>query len=116
MQPPSKPDDAVRQYVRELLASDARRCAEINQRHGSNPLVSVVQDWWCGLPVITRNRRFAMTEISDALYAQTRHRNSYRDIAAALEALNWTTGRDWTRAGRNRRYWKPPQQLQGGNR
>ena len=116
MLPPDKTDEVTTQYVRELLASDARRCAEINQRHGSNPLVSAIQDWWLTLPVITRNRRFAMAEISDALYVQTRHRHSWRDIAAALEALSWTTGRDWTRAGRNRRYWKPPQQLQGGSR
>lgn len=116
MQPPYMTDEVTTQYVREILASDARRCAEINQRNGSNPLVSAVQDWWCNLPVVTRNRRFAMTEISDALYAQTRHRHSWRDIAAALDALDWTAGRDWTRAGRNRRYWQPPQQPQGGCR
>ena len=109
MQPPNTTKDVTTQYVQGVLASIARRCTELNTPPGNAPLTSSIDRWWHALPVVTRHRRFAMKEISDAVYAQTQHRYSWRDLAAALEELNWTTGRDWTRAGRNRRFWKPPQ-------
>lgn len=111
MLPPNTTENATTQYVREVMAVNARRRAELDTASGNDTLTSIIDRWWHALPVVTRNRRFAMKEISDAVYAQTRHRHSWQNLAIALEALNWTTGRDWTRAGRNRRYWKPPQSL-----
>lgn len=108
MQPPNTTKDVTAQYVQGVLASIARRCTEINTPTGNDPLTLIIDRWWHALPVITRYRRFAMQEISDAVYAQTQHRHSWRDLATALEELGWIPGRDWTRAGRNRRFWKPP--------
>lgn len=60
MLPPNTTEDVTAQYVQSILASIARRCTELNTPSGNDPLTSIIDRWWHTLPVVTRNRRFAM--------------------------------------------------------
>ena len=93
-------------YVRQVLISNARRIAE--RTSPTDPLTVIVRDWFDSLPIVTRYRKYQLTEISDALLIRTGKRYADRNIAAVLESMGWTSGRSWTRAGRNRRYHTPP--------
>ncbi len=97
-------------YVRQALISNARRNARRNAERTSpiDPLTVIVRDWFDSLPIVTRHRKYQLVEISDALLTRTGHRFADRNIAAVLESMGWTSGRSWTRAGRNRRYHTPP--------
>ena len=105
MPPPQTTPFDITQFVRQVLTEDARRRTESVPT--ADPLHAAIDDWWNALPVVTRHRRYQLTEISDALFIRTGNRFANRHITAALESMAWTTGRDWTRAGRNRRYWLP---------
>ena len=107
MPPPLTAPFDVNQFISQVLTDNARRRTE--SMPTADPLPVAVDDWWNALPLVTRHRRYALTEISDALHTRTGTRFANRNITAVLESMAWTTGRDWTRAGRNRRYWLPPQ-------
>ena len=93
-------------YVRQALISNARRIAE--RTSTIDPLAVIVHDWFDSLPIVTRHRKYQLVEISDALLTRTGHRFADQKITAVLESMGWTSGRSWTRAGRNRRYHTPP--------
>ena len=118
MQPPSRATAEVvniKTLVRLQHELNARRAAEFNAKSAipADPLDLAINDWWSSLPVVTRHRRYQLSEISDALHIRTGHRFADRHITAILEAKGWTQHRDWTRAGRNRRYWKPETTTKG---
>ena len=104
--PPDKATTAVNHYVAQMLAANARRLAA--QRAPDAPLKSIMADWFESLPHVSRFRRFGLTEISDAMEDRTSHRHANKDLSAALLALGFTRGRDWTKAGKDSRYWLPP--------
>ena len=108
MPPPLNAPFDVNQFISQVLADNARRRAESIPT--AAPLNVAIDDWWNALPLVTRHRRYALTEISDALYTRTGTRFANRHITAVLESRGWSTGRSWTRAGRNRRWHQPPDQ------
>ena len=107
MPPPITTETAVRRYVRAALAEV--RARQTSCKPPTNQLRDVIAEWFNSLPVISRIRRFSMTEISTAIEGITSHRYQWQQIATALESLGWVSGRDWTKVGRNRRFWHPPQ-------
>ena len=102
MQPPPTAPFDVNQFVRQVLTENARH--RNKSVPTADPLHAAIDDWWNALPLVTRHRRYALTEISGALFIRTGNRLANRHITAVLESMAWTTGRDWTRAGRDRRY------------
>lgn len=97
---------SIADFVRRQLEHNARRIAE--RTSPTDPLTVIVRDWFDSLPIVTRHRKYQLVEISDALLTRTGHRFADRNITAVLESMGWTSGRSWTRAGRNRRYHTPP--------
>ena len=93
-------------FVRRQLENNARRLAE--RTSPIDPLAVIVRDWFDSLPIVTRYRKYQLVEISDALLTRTGRRFADRKITAVLESMGWTSGRSWTRTGRNRRYHTPP--------
>lgn len=108
MLPPSNADieaTRVADYVRMVMQHNAQRSTQMSQP--KDDLKAALAAWWDSLPATTRHRKYQLIEISDALYNRVGRRFADRRIAAHLEAAGWASGRSWTRAGRNRRYWQP---------
>ncbi len=111
MPPPSTKDIHVfdaKAYAIAEIARIKRQHAERNAPPPVSSLDAALSAWWASLPAVTRIRRYQLVEISDALQLRTGKRFADRFISRALEARGWTSGRSWTRAGRNRRYHIPP--------
>ena len=108
MLPPEATETAVQRYVRQTLAEI--RASRPSCKPQAGPLQQVIAEWWASLPLVTRNRRFAMAEIAIAVETRTGHRYQRQAISAELESLGWRSGRSWKVADRNRRFWQPPQQ------
>jgi len=58
--------------------------------------------WYRGLPAVSRDRRFSMSEIQSALNTQGRF------ISPVLLELGWRRKRVWSTTGQYHRYWEPP--------
>lgn len=69
------------------------------------PLEDQIRRWWANLPECQKNRRFQLVEIAANFRGKHKPKAALREVAAALRALGWREVRDWTNAGRNRRYW-----------
>lgn len=68
----------------------------------------LIHDWWHSMAPATRNHPWSIETIMAAAFKDKPRRPALRCVAAALRTAGWTERRDWTRAGRNRRYWLPP--------
>ena len=55
--------------------------------------------WYSGLPEVTKNRPFAMSEFEAALKTQGKY------ISPVLLSLGWVRKRKWSSAGQYHRYW-----------
>jgi hypothetical protein len=113
-------------YLRQYLDCLIRETTQKNERNASEegvPLLPMrlqhlpfsvpqiehqILSWWQYLPPCQRKRKFQLWEVSAICQGKTGNRPADRDIAEALRSLGWTECRDWTREGRNRRYWAPP--------
>jgi hypothetical protein len=85
-------------YVRRLIESTAAA-------HPPSPR-STLRDrfveWHSGLPAVSRDRHFAMSEFEAALKTQG------KDISPVLLELGWRRKRVWSTSGQYFRYWVPP--------
>jgi hypothetical protein len=59
--------------------------------------------WYNGLPMVSRDRAFAMVEIEQALSTQGRY------ISPILLTAGWHRRRKWNSKGQYLRYWVPTQ-------
>lgn len=102
------PNDAVRvnSYIKQVFERNAKIAAA--RRAPQDPLARLISEWFDGLPPVTRHRRYQIAEIADVIQDRTGKRPANKNISAALLTLGFTRGRDWTRAGRDSRYWLPP--------
>lgn len=86
----------IRQLQREIDAS----------AHTAEPITADLRQrvitWFNSQPEVSRNRRYAMSELEQALGAPGRL------LSAALTDLGWKRGRQWSSIGPNPRYWVPP--------
>lgn len=70
--------------------------------------VALIKKWYVLMPPAARQRRYTTHELLTTFTGRYRDRPALRMIAAALRINGFTEHRDWTRAGRNQRYWLPP--------
>ena len=104
-------------FAKESIARLAHEAEQINkaprplspQRVPNKPdYVNQIATWYESLPPASRDRRYMMTEFTCQFAGAYRNHAAARSIAAALRTLGWIEKRDWTLAGKNRRYWLPP--------
>jgi hypothetical protein len=84
-------------YIRSLEQAVTR-----SQFPQSQSLRDRLLGWYRGLPAVSRDRRFSMSEIEAALKTQGRF------ISPVLLELNWRRRRVWSTTGHYHRYWEPP--------
>ena len=84
------------------------------QRNTSSPIsvhkvnyVNLLRDLFESMPQANVNRRWTVDELCKQLPGRYNEKPAQRMIASALRELGFTQHRDWTNAGRNRRFWKP---------
>lgn len=58
--------------------------------------------WFEGLPEISQQRHFSMSELEKATASQGKY------LSTILLQLGWQRRRKWTSTGRYPRYWVPP--------
>lgn len=114
MQPP-RMTPTLKQQVNQLIAQADRAS---RQSSPSQPVVTsscpsadykrLIAHWFEKEPPALRYRKYSMTEFVIRFAGRFRPKPAARLLAEALRELGWTEHRDWTRAGRNRRYWCPP--------
>jgi hypothetical protein len=105
-------DSFVREIAERNETTKKRTKAEDTKRarlaREQTDYVALVQAWFEAIPPAIRNRRYQMTEF-EALFPGRYRGHAFRGLVGpALQQLGWTHHRDWTNAGRNRRYWLPP--------
>ena len=86
-----------------------RQQLEPDTRHGSvYDLQAKVQAWADAMTPTQRSRRFTTSEVEQLAGLTGKHGGSaaHHRIAQALRACGFQPRRDWTRAGRNTRFWK----------
>lgn len=120
MQPPQKTDTkampSVRAYLKkmqseadDLEVSRAKkkvyRAANLRYRTMES-LEDQILRWWVNLPEDQRQRRFQIMDISAHCKGKFHSKPALREVAAALRTLGWNEKRDWTKVGRNRRFWQ----------
>lgn len=120
MQPPQKRTyllDAWTAIRENALAEAQQREAQLQDRQRlhrqhrfprSIDYATEIREWYESMAPAGRQRRFTLDEICIRFQGRYRDRPAFRVIAAAMRRLGWSEGRDWTKAGRNRRYWLPP--------
>jgi len=104
---------AIREIARVRQEEHRRQIAKaekgrIETRGRSIDYEAEIRRWYDEQPPALRERRFCIDELVARFPGKYRMRPAQRVIAAALRQLGWTEHRDWTKAGRNRRYWMPP--------
>ena len=76
-------------------------------RYGPDRLVSEIRAWLKTMSLQQRSRKFTIDEVVvlAQLTGTYQPLPARRDVAYALRTLGFQPCRDWTKAGRNRRYW-----------
>lgn len=100
-------------YIQNLRKASEQRLADqrLDKRvrlTGEEPLEAQIHRWWVNLPPTMQQRKFQIAEIAFQLEGKYRERPALRNVAAILRCSGWSEVRDWTKLGRNRRLWKPP--------
>lgn len=114
MQPPQMMT-SLKQQVDQLIAR-ANQQATVTPSLRPAPTNSctnldykqLIHHWYEQEAPALRERKYSMTEFVMRFTGRFRPKPATRLIAQALRELGWTEHRDWTRAGRNRRYWLAP--------
>lgn len=84
----------IKQLVDDLASENAAApIANIRQR---------LEAWHSGLPLVARNRPFAMSELEQALGVAGRF------LSATLIEAGWTRRRRWDGTAHYYRFWQPP--------
>lgn len=73
------------------------------------PLEVQIKRWWVNLPPIMQQRPYQITEIAAQCRGRYRDKSALREVASALRVIGWSERRDWSKNGRNRRLWTPPE-------
>lgn len=117
MQPPQKALHLKRNrllegYLKGLKAAADEQLNKANQNRPLKvssvwrPLEDQIKHWWANLPPSLCRRRFQLAEIAGQCCGRGGGKPANREVAAALRALGWREFRDWTSAGRNKRFWR----------
>ncbi len=97
----------IRDQLAQLKA-DAEACREnVLFTSGADRLIHEINVWLKTMSLQQQYRKFTIDEVV-TLAQLTGTCQAYpakREVAQALRALGFRPCRDWTKAGRNRRYW-----------
>jgi hypothetical protein len=106
MQPPTFNSVPLRIQLAQLKQASA--AAPARQTSHTDKLRDQIKAWSESMTPEQRNRRFSTEEIERlaGLKGKTGGRTAHHHIAMALHEVGLKPYRDWTVAGRNRRYWK----------
>ena len=93
-----------------MAALADQRIKECVRREEKKPLdyVGTVRRWWESMAPATRQHPWSIETVIAAAFKDPSKPPAVRLVAAALRSLGFCEKRDWTVAGRNRRYWTPP--------
>lgn len=100
----------LRRHAEQVAANHAHQKA-IAQKLQPPPkldYVAILKAWWCSMPPTVRQHPWSLEIIASAAFAYQPRRPALRRVAEALRTLEFNERRDWTRQGRNRRLWYPP--------
>jgi len=113
MQPPTLSAGLpLRDYfaaLTEIAEKQSHQQFELVTRPGSvQDLKAKVQAWVDTMTPAQKARRFTTSEVEQLAELRGKHGGpaAHHRIAQALRACGFTPRRDWTRAGRNTRFWK----------
>lgn len=67
--------------------------------------IGIVTTWWNNQPPRTRHHPWSIKTVAAAAFADSPRRPSIQCVADALRRIGFTERRDFSRAGRNRRFW-----------
>lgn len=105
----------LNQYVEQLREHAARSRAEHERQQAAKRLTQsklnypeTVRAWWNAQPPCTHQHPWQLKTIAAAAFASNPRKPSIQHVAEVLRQLGFTEHRDWTAAGRNRRYWLAP--------
>lgn len=107
MQPPTYTHAPLRARL-EQLRHAAQRGTYTRPPSQTDRLRSQIKLWCESMTQEQRSRRFTTEEIERLAGLLGKHggRAAHHHIALALRSAGFSPCRDWTVAGRNRRYWK----------
>jgi hypothetical protein len=100
--------ETVSRLKSEALSERAGIAQAVPKKNIADEYVERIQTWVSTLPPIQRCRQFTITEVI-ALATLTGHfrpNASLRYTGEALRRCGFKQKRDWTEAGRNKRYWQ----------
>lgn len=98
-----KENDAIKRMERTVQQAQA-----VSKNRAETDYRVLVANWYAVIPPAARQRRYRSDELLLIFAGRYRDRPALRMIAAALRANGFTSHRDWSRDGRNSRYWLPP--------
>lgn len=111
MQPPSIFQNlrtTIDQLKTEALSAQARPVQDAPKGNIADEYVERIQTWVSQLPPVQRCRQFTIAEVIAlaCLQGHFRPNASQRSTGEALRRCGFKQKRDWTAAGRNKRYWQ----------
>lgn len=106
MQPPTCNSVPLRIQLAQLKLASVEAVRVKHQSH-RDKLRDQIKAWLASMSPEQRKRRFTIEEIERlaGLTGKTGGRTAHHHIAQSLRAIEFVPRRDWTVAGRNRRYW-----------
>lgn len=106
MQPPTCKTLPLRIQLAQLRQAAAESVG-INHQSQTDKLSDQIKTWSESMTPEQRKRRFTMEEIERlaGLMGKFGGRAAHHHIAQSLLAIGFDSRRDWTAAGRNKRYW-----------
>ena len=106
MQPPTSNSVPLRIQLAQLKQASVEAVRVKHQSH-RDKLREQIKAWSESMTPEQRKRRFTIEEIERlaGLKGKTGGRTAHHHIAQSLRAIAFVPRRDWTVAGRNKRYW-----------
>jgi len=97
----------MREQVEKLRADHERKQAAQVKREPKRNLdyLGIITAWWNNQPPKMRDHPWSIKTIAADAFADSPRNPSIQQVAEALRRIGFTERRDWSRAGRNRRYW-----------
>ena len=106
MQPPTCKSLPLRIQLAQLKQASAE-AIRVNQQSHQAKLLDQIKAWSESMTPEQRKRRFTIEEIERlaGLMGKFGGRAAHHHIGQSLRAIEFAPRRDWTVAGRNKRYW-----------
>lgn len=106
-QPPTSIRSPLRAHLEQLRGEAQKRIHTLPPDQATQ-LRDTIRSWVHSMAPEQRNRRFSIEEVERLAGLVGKHGGhaAHHHIAQALRAVGFQPCRDWTIAGRNKRFWK----------